>query len=299
MSSYFSVEGGNLLSKRWQRIANFGRIPAGMSVRLLMMYAKKLFRLRTSDREEQQNYYFLTLLNCDAASVKVGAHEYEFRTRTGTSLLAREQPSSDLEVCNQVWGRKEYGLATDILQKKGSNAPLTIVDLGANVGYSTLYFLEKFPTARIFSVEPDKDNFNQLERMITLNKAEDRIVPIQLGIWSHKANLFVDRSFRDNRDWSIRVEESDTDTGLRGAHLLDIMRDHQIDTIDLLKIDIEGAERFIFTANDKTDNLLSKVNVLALEIHDEYVSRQEIYRMLEKNGFTLFDFNDLTIASRE
>jgi FkbM family methyltransferase len=299
LKSYFSIsEKQSLFSKRLQRIRNFSRIPYPMLARLLLMYAKKIAGIAGSERDKQENYYFLSLINCDSDSSRIGKEEYEFKTRSGIRLLARKEPSSDLEVCNQVWGRREYQLATDLVGKNPSGERLTIVDAGANVGYTSLFFFRNLPGSKIYSIEPDEGNFSMMRRMIDLNNAGDDIIPLKFGIWSHRCNLKVDRSFRDNREWSIRVEEADTDTGLEGANLLDIITDHGIEKIDLCKIDIEGAERYLFADEANAASWLSKVRILAIEIHDEYVARDHLYGILRANGFTWFEFNDLTIANK-
>ena len=269
-----------------------------MLMRLLLMYEKKMAGIAGSERDKQENYYFLSLINCDSDSSRIRKEEYEFTTRKGIRLLARKEPSSDLEVCNQVWGRQEYQLAVDLVRKNPSDGRLTIIDAGANVGYTSLFFFRNFPGSKIYSIEPDEGNFSMMRRMIEMNDAGDNIIPLKFGIWSHRCNLKVDRSFRDNREWSIRVEESDTDTGLKGTHLLDILSDYAIEKIDLCKIDIEGAERYLFADEAGAATWLSKVQVLAIEIHDEYVSREELYRILRANGFTWSEFNDLTIACK-
>ena len=67
------------------------------------------------------------------------------------------------------------------------------------------------------------------------------------------------------------------------------------ESIDLLKIDIEGAERFILT-DKKTSDFLEKVKILALEIHDEFNIRSAIYDVLRQHQFTITNHGETTIA---
>lgn len=71
------------------------------------------------------------------------------RARTaGYPLYARDL-SSDLEVFEQIFVKKEYWPLNDIAD------PKVIIDCGAYVGYSAAYFLTRFPHARLIAIEPD------------------------------------------------------------------------------------------------------------------------------------------------
>ena len=73
------------------------------------------------------------------------------------------------------------------------------------------------------------------------------------------------------------------------------MDKNNLKSITLLKIDIEGAERFIF--DDNVDlSFLSITKVIAIEIHDEFQIREKIYSILKKNNFHLFESGELTIG---
>lgn len=68
--------------------------------------------------------------------------------------------------------------------------------------------------------------------------------------------------------------------------------------IDLLKIDIEGAERYLFETNTLADQILDNTRVLVIEIHDEFDVRKTIEEHLTRHGFTYFNHGDITIATR-
>ena len=64
---------------------------------------------------------------------------------------------------------------------------------------------------------------------------------------------------------------------------------------DILKIDIEGAERFIFDDRASQD-FLDKTRVLVIEIHDEFNIRSSIYKELRKRGFSIVEQGELTLG---
>ncbi|MGC2830246.1 MAG: hypothetical protein WB994_11450, partial [Candidatus Acidiferrum sp.] len=60
--------------------------------------------------------------------------------------------TSDRDVLRQVFIQGEY-------QAVELSNPKTIIDLGANVGFASAYFLSKYPTASVLAVEPDPGNY--------------------------------------------------------------------------------------------------------------------------------------------
>ena len=71
---------------------------------------------------------------------------------------------------------------------------------------------------------------------------------------------------------------------------------YKIGVVDLLKIDIEGAERFIFEDDALVAAFLGRTRFIVIEIHDEFNVRERICRCLAVNGFEYFDVGELTIG---
>jgi len=66
--------------------------------------------------------------------------------------------------------------------------------------------------------------------------------------------------------------------------------------IDILKIDIEGAERFVFANKESAEKFLPLVKFIVLEIHDEYNIRDSTCSLLAKFNFSFFESGEFTIA---
>ena len=66
--------------------------------------------------------------------------------------------------------------------------------------------------------------------------------------------------------------------------------------MDILKIDIEGSEKQIFTSPVANFNFLKSTKCIAIEIHDEFDCREEICNILTDYGFVLFNQGELTIG---
>ena len=87
--------------------------------------------------------------------------------------------SSDLANFDQVFGQEEFSLALP-------KPPKRILDLGAYVGYATVYLAHRFPEAEIVCVEPAAPNF----KMLNLNTSPyPQIRRLNGAVWSKPANL--------------------------------------------------------------------------------------------------------------
>ena len=82
-----------------------------------------------------------------------------------------------------------------------------MIDAGANVGFTTLYFKNHFSNLKIISLEPSLTVFERLKRNIQINSFNN-IILYQKGLWSKSARLKTDRTFRDGDDWVFRIVEA-------------------------------------------------------------------------------------------
>lgn len=162
--------------------------------------------------------------------------------------------TSDMEAFDGVIRKREYELAL-------ADPPGVIVDVGANVGLAAVWFASRFPNARVFALEPEPSNYAVLCR----NAAPyPGIVPIQAALWTASGTIgLVDPG---TGHWGFRtVADATADTGVAAVSLPDLLTRYGIDRIDLLKIDIEGAEREIFA---DAEPWIARVGVIAAELHD-------------------------------
>ena len=150
-----------------------------------------------------------------------------------------------------------------------------IIDCGANIGMSTLYFNHLYPQAQIIGFEPDPKIFRILQRNVRLCN-NDQIKVLNKAVWHEQTSV----CFRpDEADGGKITEE--------GNLAVETIRlsDYLCDRIDFLKIDIEGAEHDVFPS---ISNKLSNVKFLFIEVHLEYSSLnklEDILSILRLNGF--------------
>jgi len=212
--------------------------------------------------------------------------------------LTLRKKGSDWEVFKQIFQYHEYGPLVKALKLNGI-VPNLILDLGANIGLTTIYLKKYHPEAEIICVEPDINNFNQL----SLNTIYlPNINLIHAAIWSKSTLLIEDMPFRGGDDWSKSFREYPEDSSIptvSGITIEEILKKHSKLEIDVLKIDVEGAERFIFDETSSNLSFLEVTKVIAIEIHDEFNIREKINNILRNYNFTLFESGELTIGIKK
>jgi len=172
-------------------------------------------------------------------------------------LLLRTNSGSDAFIQGEVFHHRYYDLPLDA-------PPATILDLGANIGLTAVYFGRVYPGARLACVEPVPDNLRLLERNLELNaiKAEviagavhsaDGKLRIELGAmdYGHK----VSDESRQPPGQFVEVAAYSVPTLLKRLGWK---------RIGLLKVDIEGHEKVLFAADCDWLNL---VDAMCIECH--------------------------------
>jgi FkbM family methyltransferase len=170
--------------------------------------------------------------------------------------------SSDISVFNGIFRWLEYGWDLE-------RPPRTIVDGGAYIGLSAIYFTMRYPGVRVIAVEASESNFNLLVRNTS---AFPNIEPVHAALWPQPGSLEL--TDPGTGLWGLQVRDAGTQDSVRQSHDLDsvraitipdILRDYQLDKIDLLKVDIEGSEKELFGAPAPW---LEQVDAICIELHD-------------------------------
>jgi FkbM family methyltransferase len=204
------------------------------------------------------------------------------------ALMARLRGSSDLNVFFQIFVEQEYASLRSV-----ENVSL-VLDLGANVGYSSAYFLNCFPQARVLAVEPDKRNMESC----TANLAPygDRVTLLHGAVWSNRTTLsFLQRSTCDGAEWARRtVQPRQGSAGEIEAWDMDsLIEIAGVATVDLLKVDIERAELAVFGETAK--KWLPRVRNISIELHGPDCE-ETFFNALADFDFELEHSGELTIC---
>jgi FkbM family methyltransferase len=195
---------------------------------------------------------------------------YFYRTNTSDSFVAFE--------CMLHGQRNAYH--SKFLPK--SNEVRIIVDIGANVGASVLFWKYLYPNSTIYAFEPEPLNFSMLKKN-TENLSNVYIFNEALGDKSGSIEMIHSPDFANSGGWSIYQR------GAKGGEQRvsvpikisgDRLTELGIEDIDVLKVDTEGAEKMIIHG---LGDLLSRVGYLCGELHGE--RDFELLDYLDTRGF--------------
>ena len=187
------------------------------------------------------------IFNTGKARIPGLQHPYFFRPNT-----------SDINTFREVFLREEYAINLP----KNFN-PLNIIDAGANIGFTTLFFTKQYPEARIISLEPDQSNFNLLKRNTS---GYEKIIALQVALWSKKGFIEVKDKGYGLRGFIVEERTENSDTAIPSTTIMEIADQFKLTTIDILKIDIEGSEKEVFSSD--TEKWLPITRCLIIELHD-------------------------------
>ena len=142
----------------------------------------------------------------------------------------------------------------------------TIIDCGANIGLTSLWFLNHCPSCRVLAIEPEPGNAAMLRRNVAA--FGDRIRVLEAAVWTERTRVRLHAPGR-GREWEHRVEPGSVGE-VPTLLIEDLLDEMGVETVDLLKIDVEGAEIPIFSAPTPW---LRRVGTLLIELHGAEAER--------------------------
>jgi len=179
-----------------------------------------------------------------------------------------------------IWQYKE--IFTDQLYYFKPKQPNPVIlDCGANIGMSVAYFREYYPTARVIAFEADPTIGKILEQNLKANGV-DRVEIVNKAVWTDDQGV----SFGSEAADSSSIFSTEAKTRIPSVRLRDyLLRESRI---DLLKIDIEGAETPVL---EDCRDALGNVERLFVEFHS-YIGYPQtlasVVQILEEAGFRYY-----------
>jgi FkbM family methyltransferase len=196
-------------------------------------------------------------------------NKYRLRLpRYSHPIFIRGGRSTDALALYEVMVTNEYALTNDL------DSPAFIIDGGANVGMASVYFLNRYPTARVIAVEPGDANLEMCR--LNLEPYGNRVTLVHGAIWKSGGRLSFEMG---DQEWlgQVREDQSGSVAALTMASLIA----RGSGQVDLLKLDIEGSEREIFGPD--AHEWLPRIRNIAIELHgddrkDQFFAALDEYR---------------------
>jgi FkbM family methyltransferase len=175
-------------------------------------------------------------------------------------LLVRTNRGADAFVHSEVFEHQYYHLLLTV-------PPTTVLDLGANIGLSAVYFGRLFPAAKLACVEPASDNLRILRRNLELNSVRGTVFAAAVDVADGTVGIELDANDYGHRTVPPGRLKSGKHEQVAAMSVPTLRRQLGWDRIGLLKVDIEGHERILF-ANDC--GWLADVDAMCIECHDGF-----------------------------
>ena len=191
------------------------------------------------------------------------------------------------------------GLFTEIFIKEAyvlgrTQEAISIIDCGANIGVSLLYFKLRAPASRVVCFEPNPSARELLEKNILANNWGESVtvLPYALGAEKGTANLYLKATTTSGSDASV-ANYFESEKGAVATIPIDVvtLSSYISKPVDLLKIDIEGPELSVLEELVSTGNI-QHVSMIQMEYH--YIKNHftrplsDLLTLLEQQGFSTF-----------
>lgn len=172
----------------------------------------------------------------------------------------------DIEVLDISEARRIYKeIFKDRIYEVADFFPRKILDVGAYIGFSTIWFAERFPSAQILALEPNKTAFNILQQntsyfsnVTTLNKA--------LGIKNGVQKFYIDKEWMSVSSFYLGSWLGNRDCYSTTVNVITLQElIEQFGVFDLVKLDVEGLEMKLVKRNV---SIFKEIPVLVAEFHE-------------------------------
>jgi FkbM family methyltransferase len=207
-----------------------------------------------------------------------GRKEAEYRLRIrgyAHPITIRGGKSTDAWALYELLVKDEYAFFGDL------ESPFFIIDGGANIGIASLYFLNRYPAARVVAIEPHPANCEICRK--NLAPYGERATLIQGAIWKDAGRLVLDVA--RGEEWTISVRSGGSgQPGSVKAFTLPALIAYGDGNVDLLKLDIEGSEKELFGPG--AQEWLPAIRNIVIELHGGDCS-DRFFRALEGYDYDL------------
>lgn len=205
------------------------------------------------------------------------------RARLGTSDFL---VIADLLTRGAADGRGEYDAAIEAAARHAGGADRVglVLDLGANIGIASMILAQAFAKATIVAVEPDAANFELMRNNTSGLEARGGTSPVRCVracVGATRRTVVLDRTAHGGEPWAIAMKD-DACGAADVTDRVDVVTIEDLSPgdgpIDLLKCDIEGAERELF---EHCGGWINRARVMVVELHAPY-RREEFLEHVQR-----------------
>jgi FkbM family methyltransferase len=196
------------------------------------------------------------------------------RMRKGANFIIKHH--IDALTILEVYEVKEYDV-------KLTN-PKVIIDIGANIGTTSVFFSKKYPNCHIYSYEPAEATFKLLRLNLLINDVSN-VVAHKFGISGNSGKLAFYIHPASGLSSVYKKRKGMKKVVIETRSLSRLFRSNRIIKCDLLKLDCEGSEYdVLFNLPKQFFNIIDNI---VLEYHDNLTTKkhEELLTFLKKMGY--------------
>jgi FkbM family methyltransferase len=260
--------------------------------RRIYFAARETYRIFLTERAAGR--YFLNPDEFKSAlSSHAGAVLVDLRTADGLTITMRKNYGDAMTV-GEIFLDNCYALDLTLPDNP------VVVDVGGFIGDFCLYAVKHFNARRVIVCEPSPRNWALLLKNIANNGYEGRIEPVNKAV-TDGGNALMDIDAPDEYQCMVSAYHSTNQplSTVPGITLGQLLRDHSVESVDLLKIDCEGGEYAILESTPT--NVLSRIRNIVFEYHQidgGWAKLENVKRRLRREGYALRTHRGLVSASR-
>lgn len=214
--------------------------------------------------------------------------KYVMRFRNGLLIKVRTN-TSDSVMVREVFIHKPYDFKLGEINNKEE---INIIDIGAAIGEYSLYAANKYPNSKIYSFEPFPESFDLLKENIKLNNYNNQIFPFNIAVSDNSKGEVLSISKFGNQDNSTHNPVNGSyksSIKTSSTTINEIILKNNLDEVEILKLDCEGAEWKILFCSD---TILNRIRFITLELHNyEDYKPKDLVAFLEKNNFKVNQYS--------
>lgn len=172
---------------------------------------------------------------------------------SGIKFYLRENYETDKTVVDEIWRENVYEVKDTHFNRGG-----VVLDIGANIGAFSMYAAHLGAT--VYAIEPEPHNLESLKRNIEMNDFQEKVYVCPYAISDYKGTAVIDdsgggSSIKDDGAFGAEVEVMPLDNFFNLYH---------INEVDVMKIDVEGAEVEIILGASKEN--IQRCKYIAIEL---------------------------------
>jgi FkbM family methyltransferase len=213
--------------------------------------------------------------------------DYIARTRFGALMAGNSEDLIQGYV--YFFGIWEPNLTSFVVRRLSSLSRRTFVDVGANVGYFSLLVAKYMPAGNVVSIEPFPSIHSKLRKNVELNEFRNvRTIQCAVAEAECEVDMFHAGAANEGATTSVRGTFATDPVRVPAKPLSELLTAAEIQSIRLVKIDVEGAEHSVVRGMRSMIDGLPFDAEIAVEVTPDLVGRDavaEIFDVFERAGF--------------